>query len=557
MLDKTILVIDDSATIRKLADSHLSGAGYHVVLAPTAEDGLRLASERNPDLILLDHQLPGTTGFEVCQNLLLQDHLKQIPVVISSTLRKKAYAEYVELDNVVDMLPKPYTGELLLTTVANAIETAAVVVASQSQGTAVPETIQPVGEASFSGAFTNFSLREIIDFLNNGGKSGILEIETQNSRIRFHLEQGRVQGVFAAGISPEVIQWMVSCLPDSLAQLAPVLKMTIGGRSSQQFSGLVQLLDHKVLDPRLLRKLLRFQAALLTWYALEESKVCFRFDACQDALSLPKDMPLDCSLLALLVEASLYTDLPVDLNSEKQVYSRRAIRGQNLDRAGLSARHLTLMTALTEPKTEHQLVEMLQWETTEVRQVLRGFVAAELIESNELDNRPAFLVFEPQPQRAEQLRALVDNTDGDYKGIVVCDDVRLKHALKQNQPVAVFFSADDGAVLRWIGELSQFVQRAGLSLPLIGFSENEPSVALEKLQVENLIRCEGVFPYPGSSEWIGKTLRELTGRGTQRSNAGSKSNSSNAESTLPTDSSAIAVGVSDSQPITETLEVQS
>jgi len=110
MNDKTILVIDDSATIRKLVDTHLSPVGYRVVLAPNAEDGLRLAAELKPDLILLDHQLPGTTGYDVCCQLVKSPELKRIPVVVSSTLRKKAYAEYIDLDNVVDMLPKPYRG---------------------------------------------------------------------------------------------------------------------------------------------------------------------------------------------------------------------------------------------------------------------------------------------------------------------------------------------------------------------------------------------------------------------------------------------------------------
>ena len=58
-----------------------------------AEDGVREAGALQPDLILLDHQLPGTTGFEVCQSLLAAVETKSIPVVVSSTLRKKAYAE--------------------------------------------------------------------------------------------------------------------------------------------------------------------------------------------------------------------------------------------------------------------------------------------------------------------------------------------------------------------------------------------------------------------------------------------------------------------------------
>ena len=62
MVTKTILVIDDSATIRKMVDSHLSQEGYRVALAINGELGLEMARELIPDLILLDHQLPGTTG---------------------------------------------------------------------------------------------------------------------------------------------------------------------------------------------------------------------------------------------------------------------------------------------------------------------------------------------------------------------------------------------------------------------------------------------------------------------------------------------------------------
>ena len=57
MTTKTILVIDDSATIRKLVDSTLSPLGYIVQLTANAEDGLQRAAEVQPDMILLDHQL--------------------------------------------------------------------------------------------------------------------------------------------------------------------------------------------------------------------------------------------------------------------------------------------------------------------------------------------------------------------------------------------------------------------------------------------------------------------------------------------------------------------
>src|SRR5262245_571222 len=82
MSQTTVLVIDDSATIRRLVDSHLGQAGYRVVLATNAEEGVALAAELRPDLILLDHQLPGTTGYHVCKQLIQLEHLKHTPVVV-------------------------------------------------------------------------------------------------------------------------------------------------------------------------------------------------------------------------------------------------------------------------------------------------------------------------------------------------------------------------------------------------------------------------------------------------------------------------------------------
>ena len=295
MTDKTILVIDDSATIRKLVDTHLSPVGYRVVLAPNAEEGLRLAAECQPDLILLDHQLPGTTGYEVCCKLVESPDLQQIPVVVSSTLRKKAYAEYIDLDNVVDMLPKPYTEELLRTTVANALETAAMIVSSQSQGTAVPEVIDQLEEAALAGSLACFGLRELLDFLNNGRKTGVLEVEADRTRIRFHLDRGRIQGVYANGIDGHEVDEMARRLPKSLANLSPVLRMTIGGRSCAEVDGFVQLLDQKVLDPRLMTKLLRFQASMLVHLAFTKTLKSFHFDAghAENLLGLVGDLDLD------------------------------------------------------------------------------------------------------------------------------------------------------------------------------------------------------------------------------------------------------------------------
>ena len=443
MTDKNILVIDDSATIRKLVDSHLSSNGYHVTLAPNAEDGLALADEIRPDLILLDHQLPGTTGFEVAQELASSSELAQIPVVISSTLRKKAYVEYADLDNVVDMLPKPYTEDLLVTTVANAIETAAMVVASQSKGSAVPEVIDQQGEADLSGTFANMKLREVIDFLNNGSKQGVLELEAERLRLWIYMKDGRIQGVSSSGLSAEDIERVSTRLPESLTNLAEVLKLTIAGRGSSEFDSFLKLLDRRVLDPRLTAKLMRFQASMLMGIAQQRQLIAFQFRSTADMPGLHQNLPLDISLLALLVEHSLHCDeseLPEE--AENQVYVRRTIRGQNLDRSGLSARHMKVLNLLSEPASIDDLSSRLDWERDEIRRVLNAFVNADILERKQDQQLGKFVVFESNTVIASKLRAALKEQNDQFIGKVVRDPLTLQLLVKRSSPDTIFFAID-------------------------------------------------------------------------------------------------------------------
>ena len=72
MSSKTIckvLVIDDDAEIRYSLERVLSLRGYHVVLAPSGEEGLKIATEVDPPVILLDNRMIGMTGIEALQHL--------------------------------------------------------------------------------------------------------------------------------------------------------------------------------------------------------------------------------------------------------------------------------------------------------------------------------------------------------------------------------------------------------------------------------------------------------------------------------------------------------
>ncbi len=439
MKSNRILIIDDSSTIRRLCDNELSGAGYQVLMAATAEDGVTMARAEKPDLIILDHQLPGTTGYEVCCQLLQMEETKNIPVVASSTLRKKAYAEYLDCDNVVDMLPKPYTPEALIATIENAINTAQMVVQSQYDGSSVPEVINALGDADLSGAFGCFGLRELMDLLNNGAKQGVLEVEFDRGRVYVYVSKGRIQAVTASGIHPdEVARYM----PEALAELAPVIKFTVAGRKGSEVDGLVELLNNKVLDPRLLKKLLRLQAAVLLSFCFQGRLKSFRFDRNQSAPSLFEKLPLDGSLLSFLVEAALICDLAeLPQLEETDGFSRKPIRGQNLDRAGLSSRHMKLMTIVTEPATVQQIATKLNWSLEETRRVLHGFEMAELIERCSVVSTTKVFAMISDPGVAERVDSIIQNNDG-ISGKVVHDLIGLRLLLRRDRPDALVLQQD-------------------------------------------------------------------------------------------------------------------
>jgi DNA-binding response OmpR family regulator len=81
-----ILLVDDNVTNLKLAIEHLRAYQFEVVTARNGETGLARALEVQPDLILLDVQMPGLNGFEVCRRLKADALTAEIPVIFMTAL---------------------------------------------------------------------------------------------------------------------------------------------------------------------------------------------------------------------------------------------------------------------------------------------------------------------------------------------------------------------------------------------------------------------------------------------------------------------------------------
>lgn len=76
-----ILIVEDNEKNMKLARDILKAKGYDTLEALTGEDGVKLAKERKPDLVLMDIQLPGINGIEAFRRLRADSATARIPVV--------------------------------------------------------------------------------------------------------------------------------------------------------------------------------------------------------------------------------------------------------------------------------------------------------------------------------------------------------------------------------------------------------------------------------------------------------------------------------------------
>ena len=98
-----ILIIEDDKFLRELLVKKVGSEGYEVVVATDGEEGLKMAKEENPSLILLDLILPAMDGFEVLRRIKEAEETKHIPVIILSNLGQKE-----DIDKGVKLGAKDY-----------------------------------------------------------------------------------------------------------------------------------------------------------------------------------------------------------------------------------------------------------------------------------------------------------------------------------------------------------------------------------------------------------------------------------------------------------------
>jgi DNA-binding response OmpR family regulator len=107
-----ILLVEDDPKLARFIESELSLEGYHVTLAPNGLDGLMIARDAQPDLLILDWMLPGISGLDIC--LRLRSTGVQVPIIML-TAKDEVPDRVTGLNaGADDYVTKPFSMEELL-----------------------------------------------------------------------------------------------------------------------------------------------------------------------------------------------------------------------------------------------------------------------------------------------------------------------------------------------------------------------------------------------------------------------------------------------------------
>ena len=121
---KTILIVDDQPFFITMQQNMLQRQGYRVISANNGADGLAQAKKFKPDIILLDVEMPGADGIEVCRQVKEDAELKNTPVIILTATQDPKLNERAFKAGAEVTILKSVPGERLLNMLRLSIEKA-------------------------------------------------------------------------------------------------------------------------------------------------------------------------------------------------------------------------------------------------------------------------------------------------------------------------------------------------------------------------------------------------------------------------------------------------
>ncbi len=114
----TIMIVDDSLTVRKITGRLLAREGYNVLTAKDGVDAMEQLQDVTPDVMLVDIEMPRMDGFDLTRNVRADRRLKRIPIIMITSRQADKHRNYAKEIGVNVYLGKPYQEEELLSNIA-------------------------------------------------------------------------------------------------------------------------------------------------------------------------------------------------------------------------------------------------------------------------------------------------------------------------------------------------------------------------------------------------------------------------------------------------------
>ena len=114
---KKILIVDDEADIIEILQFVLESNGYECITAFDGEEGLKLAREANPDLIILDVMMPKMNGYKISRLLKYDAKYKNIPILMLTARSQDTDKALGEETGADEYITKPFQIENIVETV--------------------------------------------------------------------------------------------------------------------------------------------------------------------------------------------------------------------------------------------------------------------------------------------------------------------------------------------------------------------------------------------------------------------------------------------------------
>jgi chemosensory pili system protein ChpA (sensor histidine kinase/response regulator) len=118
----TVMVVDDSLTVRKITGRLLAREGYQVILAKDGVEALEHLLDVVPDVMLVDIEMPRMDGFDLTRNIRADSNLKSIPIIMITSRTADKHRDYAFEIGVNHYLGKPYQEDELLQLVAGYVK---------------------------------------------------------------------------------------------------------------------------------------------------------------------------------------------------------------------------------------------------------------------------------------------------------------------------------------------------------------------------------------------------------------------------------------------------